>query len=66
MHDKNKDGYLSFEDFTDFYLYACTHKLSVVWSNLYAYNYRNDLKNWLDLEEEKQTDPLSDPSYLLS
>ena len=50
MHDKNKDGYLSIEDFTDFYQHACAHRLPTVWSNLYAYNYRNDLKNFLDID----------------
>lgn len=64
--DSNGDGYLTLEDFLEFYKNACLTRLYVVWNNLQSYNYRNDLQCYLDLEEEKEVDMTTIPSYQLS
>ena len=51
-HDSDKDGYLSLEDFVEFYHLAAKSRSSVVWNNLNAHHYRNDLKKASEIEEE--------------
>jgi hypothetical protein len=42
--DKDGDGYLTLADFNNFYEKSALTKPGVVWANLQAYHYRNDLK----------------------
>ena len=51
--DHDKDGFLGLENFLDFYQLACNDRPSVVWYNLQAHHYRNDLKKHSEVEDEK-------------
>ena len=55
------------EEFLQFYLDACLDekRTSVVWSNLYAHHYRNDLSRWDD-PVENTFETLNLPRYLLA
>jgi ubiquitin C-terminal hydrolase len=46
MHDINKDGFLSLDEFLSFFRSSIVDqkKPHIVWDNLKAFNYRNDLK----------------------
>lgn len=64
--DDDEDGYLTADNFLEFYKDALVHgKAQSVWSNLYAHNYRNDLKCYLDIGSER-VDATVLPSYLLT
>lgn len=62
--DSNRDGFLTEQDFLDFYLSACINKPQVVWTNVYAHNYRNDLKNYED--GPQPVDEPSLPAYIIT
>jgi len=64
-YDDDKDGYLSLENFLDFYHIASKQRAHVVWSNLHAHQIRNDLKKASEVEEEK-IDIKTLPRYILS
>jgi ubiquitin carboxyl-terminal hydrolase 34 len=51
-YDKDHDGFLSLDDFLEFYISAARSRPSVVWNNLAAHHYRNDLKKASEVEEE--------------
>mmetsp|Transcript_8203 Transcript_8203/g.16159 ORF Transcript_8203/g.16159 Transcript_8203/m.16159 type:complete len:2815 (-) Transcript_8203:1874-10318(-) len=63
-YDSDRDGFLTEADFTEFYLHACINKPQVVWTNVYAHNYRNDLKNYEDGPEALDEGAL--PAYMLT
>ena len=52
-YDTDRDGFLTLDNFLEFYFLACKQRSSVVWGNLYAHHYRNDLKKVTEVEEEK-------------
>jgi len=52
-YDNDHDGFLTLDNFLEFYFLACKQRPSVVWSNLSAHHYRNDLKKVTEVEEEK-------------
>ena len=52
-YDDDRDGFLTIDNFLEFYTIACKQRPSVVWSNLAAQHYRNDLKKASEVEEEK-------------
>lgn len=64
--DDDGDGYLTADNFLEFYKHALLNQKSQsVWNNLYAHHYRNDLKSYLDNgSEQVETEVL--PSYLLT
>ena len=64
-HDSDRDGFMSQEDFVDFYYTACKNRPNVVWSNLASHHYRNDLKKPSEIEEEK-IDIKNLPRYFLT
>ena len=64
IHDADKDGFLTLEDFIGFYYTACKDRPHVVWNNLASHHYRNDLKKPSDVEEEK-IDIKNLPRYFL-
>jgi hypothetical protein len=43
-YDSNHDGYLSFDDFLNFYIDAALEKPSTVWNNLKNLNVRGNFK----------------------
>ena len=64
-YDTDNDGFLSEADFLQFYQDACHTKPSVVWSNLWAHHYRNDLKCYDDpSDNELNVEEL--PRYILT
>ncbi len=63
--DADKDGYLTEENFIEFYKLAATERKGVVWNNLHAHHYRNDLKKTTDVEEEK-IEVKSLPRYIIT
>ena len=63
--DHDKDGFLLVENFLDFYQLACNERPTVVWYNLQAHHYRNDLKRHSDVEDES-VDIRSLPTYIFS
>lgn len=63
--DHDKDGFLVLDNFLDFYQLACNERPSVVWYNLQAHHYRNDLKRHADVEDEV-VDVKALPTYLFS
>jgi len=52
-YDTDRDGFLTLENFLDFYTSASKSRGHVVWNNLHAHHYRNDLKKATEVEEEK-------------
>ena len=52
--DTDKDGFLVLDNFLDFYQLACNERPTVVWYNLQAHHYRNDLKRHADVEDENK------------
>jgi len=52
-YDNDKDGFLTVDNFLEFYMSAARHRPHVVWNNLNAHHYRNDLKKASEVEEEK-------------
>ena len=67
-YDKDSDGYLELEDFLEFYFDACIDpkRTQVVWSNLYAHHYKNDLSRYDDVDPTEALDPKTLPRYLLA
>ena len=63
-NDDDKDGFLTLENFVNFYHIAAKTRPNVVWNNLSAHHYRNDLKKWVDFDEEKIDIKLL-PRYIL-
>ena len=63
--DTDKDGFLSEENFVEFYGLAAQERKVVVWNNLHAHHYRNDLKRVTDVEEEK-IDITNLPRYIFT
>ena len=63
--DDDKDGFLTRENFMEFYRSAVLEREGVVWSNLHSHGYRNDLKKLSELEEASIDMHLL-PRYLLS
>jgi hypothetical protein len=63
--DDDKDGYITQDNFMDFYHTACVERPHVVWSNLAAHHIRNDLKRISDVEQE-EIDTTILPRRLLS
>jgi hypothetical protein len=64
-YDTDGDGFMTEEDFQQFYKDACFNKINVVWCNLWAHHYRNDLKHFSDpLEDEFDVTEL--PRYILT
>ena len=54
--DKEKKGYLTIEDYLEFYKFSCIEKPDVVWSNLHHHHYKNNLKKESEVEEiQKET-----------
>ena len=49
----DRDGFLTLENFLEFYHSACKQRPHVVWNNLASHHYRNDLKKPTEIEEEK-------------
>lgn len=64
-YDDDHDGFLTLENFLEFYYLACKQRPGVVWSNLVSHHYRNDLKKVTEVEEEK-IDFLNLPRYIIS
>lgn len=64
-NDHDRDGFLSLDDFLEFYTKSCRHRPQVVWNNLHAHHYRNDLKKASEVEEER-VEITSLPRYILS
>jgi ubiquitin carboxyl-terminal hydrolase 34 len=64
QYDKDKDEYLTEEDFIDFYTDACKERLTVVWKNLQVYHYTNNLKKVDEVEMEKIDETLL-PRFIL-
>jgi hypothetical protein len=52
------------EDFVEFYTSAAVERPNVVWKNLHAYHYRNDLKR-VDEVHEAEVDEQNLPRYIL-
>lgn len=52
--DTDNDGRLTLSDFLTFYKNACENKKAIVWKNLHAHNYRNDLKLLSEIGEDIQ------------
>lgn len=65
QYDSDNDGYLTEADFVQFYKDACKTKPSVVWSNLWAHHYRNDLKRFDDPQDD-ELDIEELPRYILT
>ena len=64
-NDHDRDGFLSLNDFLEFYTTSSRHRPHVVWSNLHSRHYRNDLKKASEVETEKvHTKTL--PRFILS
>ena len=63
--DHDHDGFLVLDNFLDFYQLACNERPSVVWYNLQAHHYRNDLKRHSDVEDEA-VDVKTLPTYIFS
>ena len=51
--DHDNDGYLTLDDFLNFYQDACKTKLQTVWRNIHSNGYRNDLKDNDDCASEE-------------
>ena len=49
QYDKDKDGYLTEENFLAFYEYSAKVRESAVWSNLETFGIRNDLEDLTEL-----------------
>ena len=47
--DTKKQGFLELSDFLQFYQCATRERPLVVWKNLYAFHYRNDLQKNTDI-----------------
>jgi len=56
---KKGNDFLELDDFIKLYTDACINKPEVVWRNLEAFNYRNDLKHISEIVDE-----LVDPEIL--
>ena len=66
-YDTNKDDYIEFEGFCQFFIEAIEkNKSQVVWENLVYFNYRNDLKKYLDPIDEYNTDKQIMPRYIIA
>ena len=65
-YDKDKDGIIYEEDFALFFKDAAMTKLDVVWDNIKACNYRNDLKKIHEPIDEYNNDRNAMPRYILS
>ena len=65
VNDTDRDGFLTLENFLDFYHAACKARPHVVWTNLAAHHIRNDLKKPSEIEEEK-VDVKNLPRYYLT
>lgn len=65
QHDTDKDGFLTTENFIDFYLAAAKDKKSVVWQNLKSHHIRPDLRRPEDIEIEK-LDVTKLPRFILT
>ena len=63
--DDDKDGLLTIENFLTFYLDACQNRPGVVWKNLHANHYRNDLKKLSEVREDEINVELL-PRYILT
>jgi hypothetical protein len=50
LYDKDNDDYLQLDDFICFYTSACRERPSIVWKNITASHYRNDLKKVEEVE----------------
>jgi len=64
-HDTDKDGYLTLRNFLDFYKEACINRPNVVWTNLSAHHYRNDLGRFDD-DQDQDIDVTTLPGYILT
>ena len=56
---------MTLENFVSFYHVAAKTRPSVVWNNISAHHYRNDLRKWAEVEEEAIDVKLL-PRYILS
>ena len=63
-YDSDKDGFLSLEDFIEFYTQAAVERPYVVWKNIHAYHYRNDLKR-IDEVHDFEVVESNLPRYIL-
>ena len=66
QHDKDHDGFLLLEDFLRFYKTSVIQNPGHVNANLRACNYREDLMNWEDLEEENAANRETTPGHILT
>jgi ubiquitin carboxyl-terminal hydrolase 34 len=64
-YDDDNDGYLTLDNFLEFYRQACINRISTVWSNIYAYHYNNELRSYLDIDNER-TDVRTIPGYIIT
>ena len=65
QYDSDRDGFLTQDNFLEFYYSACKQRSHVVWNNLASHHYRNDLKKPSEIEEEK-VDVKNLPRYFIS
>lgn len=63
-YDSDKDGYLTLDDFYEFYGQAALERPYVVWKNIHAYHYRNDLRH-VDEVLALEVDESTLPRYIL-
>ena len=66
--DKEHKNYLVLVNFFQFYIdaYLDPKRTQVVWSNLYAHHYKNDLSRYDDVDPTEALDPKTLPRYLLA
>lgn len=64
-YDSDKDGYLTSDDFVRFYTDAAVERASIVWKNLHALHFRNDLKK-IDEVYDVEVDEKTLPRYILA
>ena len=67
LYDKNKNDFIELEGFNQFFLDALEkNKSHVVWENLSCFNYRNDLKNFLEPIDDYNIDKQIMPRYIIA
>lgn len=66
-YSSEKNMELNLDDFLKFYYDACVdeNKVAIVWSNLMAHHYKNDLTKH-DISKETPFDAKALPRYLLA
>lgn len=65
LYDKGKKGYLTEENFIEFYSNACRSKQEVVRKNLFTHGFRKDLKRYDEVNIES-IDVTQMPRYILA